>query len=161
MQAPDRLKNDKVFKAKTFQSLLQSLYLYEYIPSDVTTRLLPCLDTLDAKQDARLYRMLLYLIRKDVSRGHVGTPTIVEHSGTTFAPDAVAVKHAVECARSLALNPKQRLGVRRYAIYTAAAASRQGCAKSMDIVGSLLIEAIKQIDELDDQGAQVGDSQTD
>ena len=161
LQAPDRLKNDKVFKAKTFQSLLQSLYLYEYIPSDVTTRLLPCLDTLDAKQDARLYRMLLYLIRKDVSRGHVGTPTIVEHSGTTFAPDAVAVKHAVECARSLALNPKQRLGVRRYAIYTAAAASRQGCAKSMDIVGSLLIEAIKQIDELDDQGAQVGDSQTD
>jgi len=155
------LKNDKVFKAKTFQSLLQSLYLYEYVPSDVTTRLLPCLDTLDAKQDARLYRMLLYLVRKDASRGHVGTPTIVEHSGTTFAPDAIAVKQIVECARSLALDPKQRLGVRRYAIYTAAAASRQGCAKSMDIVGSLLIEAIKQVDALDEQGAQVGDSQTD
>ncbi len=161
LQAPDRLKNDKMFKAKTFQSLLQSLYLYEYIPSDVMTRLLPCLDTLDSKQDARLYRMLLYLVRKDASRGHMGTPTIVEHSGTTFAPDAVAVKQVVGCVRSLALNSKQRLGVRRYAIYTAAAASRQGCAKSMDIVGSLLIESINQVDAVDEEGAQVGDSQTD
>ena len=150
-----------MFRSKAFQAILQRLYLYEYVPSDVVTRLLPCLDTLDSKQDAKLYRMLLYLIRKDMSRGHTGTPTIIEHSGTSFAPDAAAVKHAVERLQSLALSPKQRLGVRRNAMYAVAAASRQGCAKSMDIVGSLLIEAIKQVDAVDEQGVQVGDSQTD
>ena len=96
LEAPDRLKNDKAFKAKAFHAILQSLYLYEYVPSDVVTRLLPCLDTLDSKQDAKLYRMLLYLVRKDVSRGHAGTPTIVEHSGTTFAPDTAALKEEVD-----------------------------------------------------------------
>lgn len=164
LEAPDRLKNDKAFKAKAFHAILQSLYLYEYVPSDVVTRLLPCLDTLDSKQDAKLYRMLLYLMRKDVSRGHCGTPTIVEHSGTTFAPDVAALKEELERLRVLALNPKQRLGVRRYAIYASAAASRQGSARSigaMDIVGSLLVEAIKQVDAVDDKGVQVGDSQTD
>jgi len=161
LEAPDRLKNDKAFKAKAFHAILQSLYLYEYVPSDVVTRLLPCLDTLDSKQDAKLYRMLLYLVRKDVSRGHAGTPTIVEHSGTTFAPDTAALKEEVERLRALALDPKERLGVRRYAIYASAAASRQGSARSMDIVGSLLIEAIKQVDAVDDKGVQVGDSQTD
>ena len=98
LEAPDRLKNDKAFKAKAFHAILQSLYLYEYVPSDVVTRLLPCLDTLDSKQDAKLYRMLLYLVRKDVSRGHAGTPTIVEHSGTTFAPDTAALKEEVAWA---------------------------------------------------------------
>lgn len=145
LEAPDRVKNDKVYRSQTLQALLCRLYLFEYYPSDVVIRLLPCLDICQKNLD--LMRSLLYVVMNNVSRGHAGTPTLINHSGTTFNPDAQALKSVVECCTTLATQQGASLSVKRYALYTVAASVRQH-ASMKDVFEKCLVECIKIVDDV-------------
>lgn len=144
LEAPDRVKNDKVYRSQTFKMLLCSLYLYEYYPSDVVVRLLPCLDICSKHMD--LLRSLLYVVMNNVCRGHAGTPTLLNHSGTTFAPDAQALKAEVDCCAALATQRGLNPSIKRYALYTVAASVRQH-ASMQDVFQKCLVDSIKMVDD--------------
>ena len=138
------MKNDKVFRSQTLKELLCSLYLYEYYPCDVVVRLLPCLDVCSKNVD--LLRCFLYLVMNNVCRGHGGTPTLIDQSGTTFAPDAQGLKAEVECCAALATQQGVQLAVRRYALYTVAASVRQQVSMN-DVFQKCLVDSIQMVDE--------------
>ncbi len=144
LEAPDRVKNDKVYRSQTLKTLLCNLYLYEYYPSDVVVRLLPCLDV--CSKSADVLRSLLYVVMNNVCRGHGGTPTLIDHSGTTFAPDAKTLKAEVECCAALAVQQGSTLAVKRYALYTVAASVRQH-ASMKDVFQKCLVDSIQLVDD--------------
>ena len=142
LEAPDRYK-DKTYRSY-FQSLLYSLYLYEYYPCDVVSRLLPCLEL--CSKNLSVMRSLLYVVQRNASRGHSGTPTLLEHSGTTFAPDASTLKREIEFCYTLAQSGIP--AIKRYALYTVAASARQD-GSMKDVLQQVLVEMIKAVDEAD------------
>ena len=144
LEAPDRVKNDNVYRSQTLKTLLCNLYLYEYYPSDVVVRLLPCLDV--CSKSADVLRSLLYVVMNNVCRGHGGTPTLIDHSGTTFAPDAKALNAEVECCAALAVQQGSTLAVKRYALYTVAASVRQH-ASMKDVFQKCLVDSIQLVDD--------------
>ena len=142
LEAPDRYKDRKY--REHFTSLLHRLYLFEYYPADVVSRLLPCLDL--CRTNMQIMRSLLYIVGCNVSRGHAGTPTLLEHSGTTFAPDGVTLKREVDVCYGMAVAGDAMPSVQRSALYTMACSVRQDASMNA-VFQKALTDLITAVDE--------------
>jgi len=75
-----------------------------------------------------------------VGRGHAGTPTLLEHSATTFAPDPSTLGVIIEMCQKMISDESVSHSVKRYVLYVIAAAVRQD-----EKVGAFLNETMTQM----------------
>ncbi|KAI8103471.1 hypothetical protein M9435_004809 [Picochlorum sp. BPE23] len=142
LEAPDRYKDRKY--REYFVSLLHRLYLFEYYPADVVSRLLPCLEL--CRTHVQIMKSLLYIVGCNVSRGHAGTPTLLEHSGTTFAPDGMTLKREVDVCYAMAVAGDAMPSIQRTALYTMACSVRQDASMNA-VFQKALTDMITAVDE--------------
>lgn len=74
---------------------------------------------------SQISRSLLYLVGVHVGKGHGGTPTLVEHSGSTFRPDDATLKLVVHVTQKFLSDAGRDMGIKRHALYLLASSARQ------------------------------------